>query len=146
MAGLADITVSNYLKVYYDVAGIDTEITNIQSFTHPTDEKNVIEVAQFGSDYPRKLTGSSSTGNAELVLNFNPSDASHQYLLAAYKSGAKQTFKVEVNSDVAGTKSSYYEFEGQVASKSVSGDFDTVTTITFSLSVDGAIGDWTAGA
>lgn len=146
MPGLADITVANYTKVYYqdrDSADAETEILNIQSFTHPTDEKNIIEVSQYGQDYPRKLSGSSSTGNAEVMVNFDPSDPTHQYLLAEYKSGRKQTFKVEVNGDINGTTSSYYEFNGQVVSKSASGEFDGITAVTFSLSVDGALGDWT---
>jgi len=146
MAGLSDITIGNFTKLYYldiDNADAETEITNVQSITHPTDEANVIDVQQYGQQYNRKLRGSSTTGNCEVVVNFNPADSSHQYLLAEYKSGRRNSFKLEVNGDIAGTSSSYIEFAGQVVSKTSAGEFDGVTTITFSISVDGALSDWT---
>ncbi|MBS9935789.1 MULTISPECIES: phage tail tube protein [Vibrio harveyi group] len=149
MAGLTDISLGNFTKVYYedlDSGNAEVEIANVQSFSHPSDERNIIDVPQYGQTYQRKLAGSASTGAAELVVNFNPADATHQYLLAEYKSGRIQTFKVEVLADESGTAGSFYTFKGQVASKSASGDFDSVTTITFSLSVDGALGDWTDNA
>lgn len=146
MAGLTDISLGNFTKVYYqdlDDTNSEVEIANVQSFSHPSDEKNIVDVPQYGNTYTRKLAGSASTGAAELVVNFDPSEPSHQYLLAEYKAGRMQTFKVEVLADEAGSAGSFYTFTGQVASKSASGDFDAVTTVTFSLSVDGALGDWT---
>ncbi|TON18993.1 hypothetical protein CGH61_19165, partial [Vibrio parahaemolyticus] len=105
MAGLTDISLGNFTKVYYedlDAGNAETEIANVQSFSHPSDERNIIDVPQYGQTYQRKLAGSASTGAAELVVNFNPADATHKYLLAEYKSGRIQTFKVEVLADEAG--------------------------------------------
>jgi len=147
MSGLNDISLGNFTKIYYedlDASNAEVEIANVQSFSHPSDERSLVDVPQYGSTYQRKLAGSASTGAAELVVNFNPSDETHQYLLAEYKAGRIQTFKVEVLADEAGSSGSYYTFNGQVTSKSASGDFDSVTTVSFSLSVDGALGDWTA--
>lgn len=146
MAGLDDVVVANYTKAYYedlDTPGTWIEVVGVQSLTHPTDEANIVEVPEYGQNYARKLTGSHTTGNLELTVNFNPSEASHTYLLGEYKSGRSNNWKVEVNSDINGTKGSYYEFSGQVASKSTGGEFDGIATVAFSVSVDGALGDWT---
>ena len=150
MAGLTDISIGNFTKVYYNTGTTASptwvEIERIQSLTHPTDEKNIVEVPRYGSVYPTKLAGSASTGNAEIVVNFNPDNSTHQYLLASYKNSSSEEFKIEVNEDIDGTNGSYFRFAGQVASKTSSGEFDSITTMTFSLSVNGAIGDWTPNA
>lgn len=145
MAGLDDITLGNYTKIYYedrDNADAETEVTEVQSISQPSDESNIVDVAQYGQKYQRKLVGSSSVGAAEIVVNFNPANLTHQYLLGEYKSSRKNTFRIEVNSDAAGSKASSYTFDGYVSSKNASGDFDGVTTLTFSIAVDGALSDW----
>ncbi|EDM66143.1 hypothetical protein PE36_00060 [Moritella sp. PE36] len=144
MAGLTDISVGNFTKVYYESAtpGTFVEIANIQSITHPTDELNIVEVPQFGQKYPRKLPGSSTTGNAEIVVNFDPADASHIYLLASYKAGDKESFKIEILEAAGSAVGTFITWNGFVSSRSSAGEFDAVTTLTFSLAVDDALGDW----
>lgn len=121
-----------------------TEINRIQTLTHPSDEKNIVEVARFGQTYPRKLTGSASTGNCEMVVNFDGDDPTHTYLLDSYANSDKEQFRIVLlESCDDDTIGHYMQFDGQVASKSSTGDFDSIATISFSLSVDGALGAWT---
>ena len=146
MAGLDDIVLGNNTKVYYEDSTPNTwvEIPNIQANTHPTDERNLIEIPQFGQTYPRKLAGSATTGNSELTVNYKADETAHQYLLASYKANRKERFKIEVNDPSDSSKGEHMEWRGQVASKNSNAEFDAVFGMVFSLSVDGALGDWTA--
>lgn len=146
MAGLTDISLGNFSTISYaddvDTPTTYTDIVNVQTLTHPTDERNIVEVGQYGQIYPRKLVGSSTTGNAEVVVNFDPSNATHQYMLAGYVSGDQIRFRITVFEGNGSANGSYFEFIGRVSSKSSSGEFDAVTTVTFSIAVDGAIDEW----
>ena len=143
---LKDISLANFTTVSFfdhDVgSGEFVEIAEVQSLTHPTDERTIIEVPEFGTDYPTKRVGSSSTGNAEVVVNFNPAEPSHIRMLEIFEKRALMLFRITINSDNAGTDSSFFEFNGQVASKTSSGEFDAMTTLTFSITVDGKLGEW----
>lgn len=148
MAGLTDIVVGNFTQVLYsddNTADPANLVDNVQSLTQPTDTKNIVEVPEYGQQYQRKLAGSSTTGDAEVVVNFDPSLDSHQALLGLYASGERRKFRIQVlDSSEQGANGSYYDFSGQVISKSASSEFDAVTTVTFSISVDGELGAWTA--
>lgn len=147
MAGLSDIVVGNFTKVFYAPDSMDAteateEIENIQSLTQPTDTKNIVEVPQYNQNYQRKLAGSSTTGDAEIVVNFDPNLQSHIDLLDLYDSGERRKFRILVLAQMDGDAGSFYEFYGQVISKSGSSEFDAVTTVTFAISVDGRLEPW----
>lgn len=147
MAGLDDISVSNFTVVQYTTDSGTTwvPVTNVQSVGELGDEKNIIDVQEYGATYLRKLVGTANAGPVDVVVNFDPSDTTHQYLLTSYKTGAKETFRLVMNNADA-SKGNYVEFDGFVASKSQSNEFDSARTLTFSLAIDGALGDLTDNA
>ena len=147
MAGLDDISVANFTVVQYttDAGTTWVPVTNVQSVGELSDEKNIIDVQEYGATYLRKLVGTANAGPVDVVVNFDPSDATHQYLLTSYKNGAKETFRLVMNNADA-SKGNYVEFDGFVASKSQGNEFDSARTLTFSLAIDGALGDVTANA
>lgn len=142
MAGLDDISVANYTKLYYDATGTPVAINEIQSIGELTDEKTIIDVQTYGVQYLRKLVGTSNAGPLEIVVNLDPSDATHVYLLNSYKNGTREAFKLEM-SNAAGTQGDSISFNGFVGSKTIGNDFDTARTVSFSIAIDGALGDLT---
>ncbi|CAH6913885.1 conserved hypothetical protein [Vibrio chagasii] len=146
MAGLTDIEIGNFSKVFYykDDTSKWVEVARVQSLTHPTDERNIVEVAQFGQTYPRKLAGSASVGNAEMMVNYVNAD--HKEIDGLYSDGTRCPFAIQVSSSGAKKDDGmHYTFWGQVASRTVAGDFDAVVTTTYSISVDAGISDWVEG-
>jgi len=144
MAGLADISVANFTVLEY----LDTTqkpVTNVQSIGELSDEKTVIDVQEYGVTYLRKLVGTANAGPIDIVVNFDPTDTSHMYLLASYKSGSSETFRLVMNNADA-SAGNYVEFTGFVASKTQGNEFDAARTVTFSIAIDGAVGDITANA
>jgi len=143
MAGLDDISVANYTKLKYGEVGSEVTITNIQSIGELTDEKTIIDVQEYGVAYLRKLVGTANAGPIEILLNLDPSDTSHQYLIASYKSGARERFTLELT-NAAGDKGDSVVFNGFIGSKSLGNDFDSARTVSLSIAIDGAVGDLTA--
>lgn len=145
MAGLDDISVSNYTVLQYstdDFATAGTTVTNVQSIGELTDEKTIIDVQQYGVAYLRKLVGTANAGPMDVVVNFDPSDVTHQYLLTSYTNGTQEKFRLVMN-NAAGDKGNYVEFDGLVASKTQGNEFDSARTLTFSIAIDGALGPLT---
>lgn len=145
MPGLDDISVANYTNLSYGAQGSEVKITEIQSIGELTDEKTIIDVQEYGAAYLRKLVGTANAGPLEIVVNLDPSDATHQYLLNSYKNGTSERFTLELT-NAAGDKGDTVVFNGFLGSKSIGNDFDSARTVTFSIAIDGAVGDLTANA
>ena len=141
MAGLTDLTLGNFTKVFItDAVDYDTEITNLQNVGELTDESTIVDIAEYGVKYMRKLVGSATAGPIELVVNLNPDDASYQLLEQLYTDSARTKVKLEML-DGKGLNGHHVTFSGLIASKSFSNGFDEVRTVTFSLVIDGAVSD-----
>lgn len=144
MAGLDDISVANYTVIQYTTDSGTTYIpvTNVQSIGELSDEKSIIDVQEYGVNYLRKLVGSSNAGALDIVVNLDPSDVTHLYLLQSYKLGRSESFRLVMN-NASADKGNYVDFNGFVASKSQGNEFDSSRTLTFSIAIDGALGDLT---
>lgn len=143
MAGLDDISVANYTKLSYGAEGAEVLITEVQSIGELTDEKTIIDVQEYGAAYLRKLVGTANAGPLEIVINLNPADITHKYLLASYKAGTRERFTLELT-NAAGDKSDSVVFNGFLGSKTFGNDFDSARTASISIAIDGALGDLTA--
>lgn len=143
MAGLDDISVANYTKLKYGDAGSEVTIVGVQSVGELTDEKTIIDVQEYGSVYLRKLVGTANAGPLEVVINLNPNEVTHKYLLNSYKTGARERFTLELT-NAAGDKGDSVVFNGFLGSKSLGNDFDSARTISMSIAIDGALGDLVA--
>lgn len=144
MAGLDDISVSNFTVVEYTTDGGTNwlPITNVNAIGDLSDEKNIIDVQEYGATYLRKLVGTANAGPMDITVNFKPDDTSHIYLLASYKAGRQEQMRlVMYNADQSA--GDFVEFNGFVASKSQGNAFDSARTMVFSIAVDGALGDVT---
>lgn len=147
MAGLSDISVANFTLLQYTTDSGTTwvPVTNMQSIGEISDEKTVIDVQEYGVNYLRKMVGTSNAGAVECVVNFDPTDATHIYLLASYAAGTAEEFRIVMNNADA-SAGNYIQFNGFVASKSVGNEFDSARTVTFSIAIDGALGALTANS
>jgi len=146
MAGLTDITISNYTVLQYtpDAGTTWVDITNVNSIGDLADQKTVVDVQEYGATYLRKLVGTANAGTVDITVNFSPADASHTYLLASYQAGSAETFRLVMYNTAAKTLGNYIQFNGFVGTKTLSNAFDAARTVVFSIAVDGALGSLTA--
>ena len=141
MAGLTDISVSNYMKL--EMA--NAEITDIESYGGLNEETSIVEVKQYNQKFARKLVGSSTVGAVEITCSFNPSTASYKALATAKAADTKSAFKVTYYNNASKTNSSTRTFSGIVTSYTESGEFDAQRTCTWTIAIDGALGALTDG-
>lgn len=143
MAGLDDISVGNFTELHYSLDNGTTynPVENVQSLGAIPDEKNIIDVPEYNVNYMRKLTGSANAGPVEVTTNLHVGDASFNVLQAAYKDNTRIDWKIIYKDQEGGTKSEEITFKGQVASKSIGSEFDSVRTVTWSITIDGGVSD-----
>ncbi|MGF1787095.1 hypothetical protein L4D00_14970 [Photobacterium swingsii] len=137
MAGLSDLSASNFMKLTID----NVEITDIESWGGLNEETSIIEVKQYNSKSARKLVGSSTVGAVELTCSFNPSTESYKALAAARAAESVKPFKITYYGNASKTEASSRTFNGIVTSYSESGEFDAQRTVSYTIAVDGALGD-----
>ncbi|HDI3263895.1 TPA: hypothetical protein PMC50_002516 [Vibrio cholerae] len=135
MAGLSDITVSNYVEIKIE----DQVIANIESFGGLNEETSLVEVKQYNTKFARKLAASATVGAVELTCSFVPEEASYKALMAAKVAEARKPFTVTYFNNASKTESTVRSFTGIVSSYSESGEFDAQRTCVWTIAVDGAI-------
>ncbi|WP_339009450.1 hypothetical protein [Aeromonas popoffii] len=140
MAGLTDISVSNYTKVEYKSGSTSKAILNVESFSGLGGETNIIDVMQFNAKYARRLIGSSSASPIEIVCTYNPSDVSFVDLLALQKNETKTEFKITQYANAEQKVGSTITVNAFVSSIAYGNEFDAQRTVTWTLAVDGEIG------
>ncbi|WP_347368025.1 hypothetical protein [Vibrio vulnificus] len=142
MAGLSDISVSNYMKIMMDTV----EITDIESFGGFNEETSIVEVKQYNQKFARKLAASSTVGAVELTCSFAPESASYKALAVAKATDARKPFTVTYYNNASKTEASERTFTGIVTSYTESGEYDAQRTCTWTIAVDGALGELKAVA
>lgn len=145
MAGLSDISVSNFMKVEIKAGSTFTEITDIESWSGFSEETSIVEVKQYNTKYAAKLAGSSTVNPVEMTTTFNPSTPSYKALAAARKSEAPTEFKVTYYNGADKKESSSRTFKGIVTSYSETTEFDTQRACAWTIAVSGELSDLTDG-
>ncbi|WP_028022236.1 hypothetical protein [Enterovibrio calviensis] len=137
MAGIEDISISNYMSIKIDAV----EITDIESFSGLSEETNFIEVKQYNRSAPRKLVGSKASSTVEVTCSLNPASASYTALMAAKQGAGSKPFEVTYFQDANKTagNSVTRTFTGLVGSYSESAEYDAQRTCTWVISIDSDI-------
>ena len=141
MAGLADITLGNFTKVFVgesdDLQGAMSELEEVQSVGDISDEATIVDVQKYGQKYLRKLVGSANAAAIEVVCNYISNAATggivQKELLAAYSASTQKQVIVSMLEDATETNGVYVSFPCLVASATVTNAFDETRTVTFSL-------------
>ncbi|QWL58221.1 hypothetical protein HQ400_07845 [Aeromonas jandaei] len=141
MAGLSDISTANYTKVEYKSGAAFKQVLNLEGFSGLGGEVNIIDVMQFNQKYARRLVGSASASPIELVCTYNPADASFVDLLALQKNETKTEFKITQFANAEQKAGHTITVNGFISSVAYGNEFDTQRTVTWTIAVDGAIGD-----
>lgn len=134
---LDDISIANYMDVLIG----ETPITDMESWSGFQAEANIVEVRQFNASFARKLVGSNNVSAVEITCSYNPNSASYKALATAEKSKEVQTFTVKYWDSPAKTKGVQRTFKGIVSSVSESGEYDAQRTVSYTIAVDGALGE-----
>jgi hypothetical protein len=141
MAGLGDITLGNFTKVYVgedaDLVGAMSELEEVQSVGDISDEATIVDVQKYGQKYLRKLVGSANAAAIEVVCNYVSDSTTggivQKELLAAYTASTPKQVVISMLEDATETNGVYVLFNCLVASASITNAFDETRTITFSL-------------
>jgi len=100
-----------------------------------TKERDVIDVATFGSDVASKITGMAQVGTFDFAVAYNNDDANH--LAIRDDSGLTQkTFILKMENGAAIT---YASFDGYVASASIDLAVDSVVSMNCSVARTGDV-------
>jgi len=137
MPGLSELSVANWMTVTIDAV----DCTDMVSLTGGATNANIIEVLQYNQEYAKKLVGSKSTDPFELVCSYVPSTASYKALDTLAKNNKAVEVKITLKSGAGttGVTSQILTFTGIIASKTISSEFDTARTVTYSIAVSGGI-------
>ncbi|WP_429142515.1 hypothetical protein [Aeromonas veronii] len=141
MAGLSDITVSNFMKVEMKNDSTFVEITDIESWSGFQEDTSIIEVKQFNAKYARKLAASGTVNAVELTCSFIPASASYKALADARTKEDAREFRVTYFNGADKAESSSRTFKGIVASYSEATEFDAQRTCSYTIAVDGELGE-----
>lgn len=139
MAHLTEVSVGNYTKLFFVESGSWVQVTETNTIPSPTDEAATVAIQQFGVDYQTTLPGSKTVAPIELLLNWNPSNATHVSISALYGTQATTKFYVEYTNG-GGTESTYREFSARVGSNTIASEFDTGRTMSARLDIIGGLG------
>ncbi len=141
MAGLDDITLGNFTKVFVGEVGqthVDmSELEEVQSVGDISDEATIVDVQKYGQKYLRKLVGSANASAIDVVCNYVSNSTTEgivqKELLTAYTSSTPKQVIVSMLEDASGTNGVYVSIPVLVASATVSNSFDETRTVTYSL-------------
>ncbi|MGL4843817.1 MAG: hypothetical protein ACRC2Y_04255 [Aeromonas veronii] len=145
MAGLSDISISNFMKVEMKNGSTFVEITDLESWSGFQEDTSIVEVKQFNSKFARKLAASGTVNAVELTCSFVPESASFKALADARAKEDRREFRVTYFDGAGKAASNSREFTGIVASYSESTEFDAQRTCAYTIAIDGGLGDLTAG-
>lgn len=134
----ANITVSVGSSAGSTIATDFVEVPEVASFTTSGFESVVIDVVTFNSAYNRKLLGTKSIPDIELMVNYLPDSAVHQKLEQLADEQKRCQIKLEYFTDASKKEGFYVIYTCFVASTTIDGDKDAVVTKAFTLAVDGA--------
>ncbi|EQB2600688.1 hypothetical protein ACYHQE_004374 [Aeromonas salmonicida] len=135
MAGMVDANVSNYLQVKIGTV----EITDIESLTGFAQNANIIEFFNYNNKYSRKLVGSASVDPMEMVCTYLPESAAYKAMEKARAEETRSAITITLFENATKKTGNTLTFTGIVGSKSISTEFDTQRTVTYSVAVDGGI-------
>jgi hypothetical protein len=146
MAGLSDISISNFMKVEMKTGATFAEITDIESWSGFQEDTSIVEVKQFNTKFALKLAASGTVNAVEMTCSFIPSSASFKALAEARAKEDAREFRVTYYNGADKAQSSSRTFKGIVASYSESTEYDAQRTCAYTIAVSGALGDLTDGA
>ncbi|MGL4765213.1 MAG: hypothetical protein ACRC2N_09335 [Aeromonas sp.] len=146
MAGLSDISISNFMKVEMKNGSTFVEITDIESWSGFQEDTSIVEVKQFNAKFARKLAASGTVNAVEMTCSFIPASPSYKALADARAKEDAREFRVTYFSGADKAESSSRTFKGIVASYSEASEYDAQRTCSYTIAVDGALGELKDGA
>lgn len=136
MAGISKITTANFLTLKVD----DTVLNHTKSISGGAVNANIIDVLEYNNQYAQKLVGSRSVDAFEVVCGYVPESADYKAMQALISSGETVECVLTIKAGPAvGAESNTITFQGIVASKSISTEFDAQSLVTYTIAVSGGL-------
>jgi hypothetical protein len=96
----------------------------------------IVDMLNYNEDDVQRLAGAKDNGSVSVTLNWNPADADHETLVAAYETGDIATFAIQWNS---GANSARADFSAIVSEMSISHPKEDGVKATVELSISGPV-------
>lgn len=126
---MADIFSGKNVKIYYNVdtgnravvtAG-NIEISQLAQYPSFSMGNEVAKIETYNDEYANAITGQQTVDEIEIVVNYVPTDTSHQFLDAAYDSREEFQITIFYNEDLEAGRLESVMVNGVLASRTISG-------------------------
>ncbi|MDM3025341.1 pyocin knob domain-containing protein [Citrobacter sp. CK194] len=138
---MADIFSGKHVKIYYNVdtgnravvtAG-NIEISQLAQYPSFSMGNEVAKIETYNDEYANAITGQQTVDEIEIVVNYVPTDTTHQFLDAAYDNGQEFQITIFYNEDLEAGRLESVMVNGVLASRTISGGKDAVVTMSYSF-------------
>ncbi|MBJ8875049.1 hypothetical protein I5412_08640 [Citrobacter koseri] len=138
---MADIFSGKNVKIYYNVdtgnravvtAG-NIEISQLAQYPSFSMGNEVAKIETYNDEYANAITGQQTVDEIEIVVNYVPTDTTHQFLDAAYDNGQEFQITIFYNEDLEAGRLESVMVNGVLASRTISGGKDAVVTMSYSF-------------
>ncbi|HBL7009317.1 TPA: tail fiber domain-containing protein, partial [Citrobacter koseri] len=138
---MADIFSGKNVKIYYNVdtgnravvtAG-NIEISQLAQYPSFSMGNEVAKIETYNDEYANAITGQQTVDEIEIVVNYVPTDTTHQFLDAAYDSGQEFQITIFYNEDLEAGRLESVMVNGVLASRTISGGKDAAVTMSYSF-------------
>lgn len=121
----------------YKAAGASSHvgIGNLTTFTIRDGSASEIDVTNLSSTSKEFILGLSDAGSCSFDINYDPNEAGHKLLDAAYANGKVGEFKLILSTGTLKT----YTFQAFVMGFSITGGVDAVNTASVSIRITGGV-------
>ncbi|EPL0489904.1 hypothetical protein MMK47_000385 [Citrobacter koseri] len=138
---MADIFSGKNVKIYYNVdtgnravvtAG-NIEISQLAQYPSFSMGNEVAKIETYNDEYANAITGQQTVDEIEIVVNYVPTDTTHQFLDAAYDNGQEFQITIFYNEDLEAGRLESVMVNGVLASRTISGGKDAAVTMSYSF-------------
>ncbi|HEM7947884.1 TPA: hypothetical protein U2L40_001459 [Citrobacter koseri] len=138
---MADIFSGKNVKIYYNVdtgnravvtAG-NIEISQLAQYPSFSMGNEVAKIETYNDEYANAITGQQTVDEIEIVVNYVPTDTTHQFLDAAYDGGQEFQITIFYNEDLEAGRLESVMVNGVLASRTISGGKDAAVTMSYSF-------------
>ncbi|EHK6423939.1 tail fiber domain-containing protein [Salmonella enterica] len=136
---MADIFNGKDVKVYYNddtgnravITGGNIQINELAAYPSFSMGTEVQKIETYDDEYSNAIEGQKTVDNVTLVVNYIPTDPTHEYLDKKYDNQGEFQITIFVNEDNDAGRLESVMLNGVLGSRILNGDKDSVVTMTY---------------
>ncbi|EMW0545247.1 tail fiber domain-containing protein [Salmonella enterica subsp. enterica serovar Mbandaka] len=136
---MADIFNGKDVKVYYNddtgnravITGGNIQINELAAYPSFSMRTEVQKIETYNDEYSNAIEGQKTVDNVTLVVNYIPTDPTHEYLDKKYDNQEEFQITIFVNENNEAGRLESVMLNGVLGSRMLNGDKDSVVTMTY---------------